>query len=50
MTAAQLATDYETLQQHCKEELTKSKPRDRVLLPLIKALLLQDGCLSKMML
>jgi len=37
MTAAQLATDYETLQQHCKEELTKSKPRDRMLLPLMKS-------------
>ena len=40
MSAAQSAADDETLQQHHKaieEELTKPKPRDRVLLPLMKS-------------
>ena len=40
MSPAQSAADDETLQQHHKaieEELTKPKPRDRVLLPLMKS-------------
>ena len=40
MSAAQSAIDDETLRQHYKaieEELTKPKPRDRVLLPLMKS-------------
>ena len=40
MSTVQSAADYETLQQHYKgieEQMTKSKPRDWVLLPLMKS-------------